>query len=246
MALSADRDVKFYASQELVEFPVKDNVRIYKGAFVGRDRATGYARPLNAGDEFLGIAYQQADNTITGHTAGGINVRVHHAVDIIHALGGVAVDDIGKDVYASDDNALTLSPAGNSRIGRIVAVEDTGIARVRCAPIVQVSGLFEGSPIVSLADEAATLSLDHMNRTLLMANTAARTLTLPPAATVRAGGWFRIVKTSDNGHAITLDANASEEIDGSTTYADIDAIYDTALLMCTGSEWVILGRDIAS
>lgn len=77
MALTANRDLLFYTSRELIEVPVDDNANIFKGALVGRKRATGYARPLVAGDEFLGVAYKQADNTVAGHTAGGISVRLY-------------------------------------------------------------------------------------------------------------------------------------------------------------------------
>ncbi len=245
MALTADRNVDFYTSQELIDLPVDDNVKIYKGAFVGRNRATGYARCLVAGDEFLGIAYRHADNTATGHTAGGVTVRLHQSVDVVHALTGVISGDIGKDVYASADDTLTLTPTGNSRIGRVVAVEATSVARVRCAPLAQVSGTLENLPVVSLADANATLTLDHINRTLLIANSDARTLTLPAVAAVRAGGWIRVVKTSAAAYAVTLDGNASETIDGAATYAAIDARYDCALLLCAGSEWIILSRDIA-
>lgn len=245
MPLSANRDVKFYASHELVELPVQDNVNIHKGALVGRNRGTGYARPLIAGDEFLGLAYQQADNTVVGHTAGGIRVRLHQMVDIVHALAGVVTADIGKDVYASHDGTLTLAPAGNSRVGRIVAIEGTGLARVRLQPAMSLSGTLEGQPVVTLPDANTTLTLDHMHRTLLIANTAARTLTLPPVATARAGAWFRVVKTSTNAVAVTLDPNASETIDGAASYAAIDAQYDAVQVVCAGSEWIILSRDIA-
>jgi hypothetical protein len=245
MALTADRNLDFFTSQELIDLPVDDNVKIYKGALVGRNRATGYARALTAGDEFLGVAYRQADNTAAGHAAGGITVRLHQAVDIVHALSGVVNGDIGKDVYASADDTLTLSPAGNSRVGRIVAVEAANVARVRCEPIAGLGGVLENGPVVSLADASATLTLDHMNRTLLMANTDARTLTLPPAATVRAGGWMRVIKTSAAAFAVTLDGNAAETINGAATFAGVDARYDGVLLVCTGSEWVIAGRDIA-
>lgn len=245
MPLTADRDVKFYASQELIDLPIDDNIKIYKGSFVGRNRSTGYARALVAGDEFLGIAYDQADNTISGHTAGGVSVRLHQSIDIVHALSSVAQGDIGKDVYASDDSTLTLTPTSNSRIGRIVSFEESNVARVRCEPISELSGSLENEEVVSLADASATLTLDHMNRILLIGNTAARTLTLPAAATVRAGGWVRVVKTSAAAFAVTLDGNASETIDGAATLATIDAQYDTALLLCTGSEWIVLSRDIA-
>jgi hypothetical protein len=245
MALTADRNVSFYVSQELIELPVDDNIVIYKGALVGRNRSTGYARGLVAGDEFLGVAYAQASNTATGHTAGGVRVRLHQAVDIVHALAGVVTADIGKDVFASADDTLTLTPTGNSRVGRIVAVEGSGVARVRCQPIAALDGVLDNTLVVSLDDANATLTLDHLNRTLLIANTQARTLTLPPVATARAGATLRIVKTSAAAAAVTLDGNASETIDGAATYAAIDAQYDVATLLCTGSEWIIVARDIA-
>ncbi len=135
MALSSNRELQFFTSRALVDIPVNDNTIIYKGAFVGLDATTGYARPLVAGDDFLGVAYSQADNTVSGHTAGGITVRLHQDLDIIHTLAGVAQTDLGKQVYASDDGTLTLTASGNSLIGRIVAVEGTDLVRVRCRPI---------------------------------------------------------------------------------------------------------------
>jgi hypothetical protein len=245
MALSENRELVFYTSQELIDLPVDDNVTIYKGALVGRNRATGLARGLVAGDDFLGIAYQESDNTGAGHAAGAVNVRLHQNVDIVHAITGVVAGDIGREVYASDDGTLTLTPTGNSRVGRVVAVEAANLARVRCRPVVGLEGGLDNAPVVTLADANATLTLDHMNRTLLIGNTAARTLTLPLAASVRAGGWFRIIKTSAAAFAVTLDGNGVETIDGATTYAALDARYDVAHVVCTGSEWIIVSRDVA-
>lgn len=245
MAMTANRELQFYTTQELVNVPVDDNVVVYKGALVGRNRATGYARPLTAGDEFLGVAVRQADNTAAGHAAGGIDVILHQHVDVVHPLSGVTTGDIGKDVYGSADDTLTLSPAGNSRVGRIVAVEAANAARVRCAPTASLDGVLDNYALVPLADASATLTLDHLNRVLLIGNTAARTLTLPPVASVRAGGWIRVVKTSAAAFAVTLDGNAAETIDGAATLATLDAQYDVAHLLCTGSEWIVLSRDIA-
>lgn len=134
MALTSDRELKYYASRELLDLPVDDDVRIHKGAFVGHNAATGFARPLVGGDDFLGAAYRAADNTVPGHTAGGIRVRLHQEIDIVHPLAGAAATDIGSIVYASDDGTLTLTASGNSRVGRIAAIEDTDLVRVRCQP----------------------------------------------------------------------------------------------------------------
>lgn len=245
MPLTANREVPFYASADLIDVPMDDNVLIFKGALVGRNRATGFARALTVGDEFLGLAYKKADNTQSGHVAGGVNVRLHQAIDIVHALPSVATGDIGKDAYALDDSTLTLVGLSASRIGRVVGVEGTGVARVRIQPAASLSGVMENSPVVQMADADATLTLDHMNRTLLIANTAARTLNLPAAATARAGAWFRVVKTSAAAFAVTLDPSGAELIDGGATFAGVDAVNDTVLALCTGSAWIILSRDIS-
>ncbi|MEP0848041.1 MAG: DUF2190 family protein [Phycisphaerae bacterium] len=135
MALTANRELQFFATQELVEPTVDDNVKIYKGALVGLNASTGYARPLVAGDAFLGVAYKQADNTISGHTAGGIRARLHQHVDIVHTLSGATQTNVGALVYASADDTLTLTASGNSLVGRIVSLEGTNLVRVRCQPV---------------------------------------------------------------------------------------------------------------
>ena len=133
MALTADADIKFYSSNELIDLPVEANTVIYKGALVGINATTGYARPLVAGDAFAGLAYRKADNS--GGSAGARNVRLFQGIDIVATISGVSQTDVGAVVYASDDATLTLTAAGNSRIGRIVAIEGTDLVRVRLQPV---------------------------------------------------------------------------------------------------------------
>jgi hypothetical protein len=138
MPLTADREVKFYSSLELVELGLEDNVKIYKGAFVGRNPATDYVRALVAADDFVGVAYAQADNTIAGHVAGGVKVKLHQNVDIVHAMTAT-IDDVGKVVYANGDSTLTFTGVGNSRVGRLVAIEGTNLVRVRLQPVFELT-----------------------------------------------------------------------------------------------------------
>lgn len=245
MPLTQEKELEFFSSAELVDLPVDANVRIWKGAYVGRNRSTGFLRPLTFGDEFMGVAYRTADNTYPGNTAGGIDVRLFQSIDIVDAVAGATQSDVGREVFAFDDGTLLLTPTGTTRIGRIVAIPSTGFARIRCQPVLQFDGAYENYPIKSLADATVTLTLDDLNRVLLISNTAARTLTLPPAATCRAGAWIRVVKTSAAAFAVTLDGNAAETIDGAATLATVDAIYDCAHLLCTGTDWIVLARDIA-
>lgn len=243
MPLGTDRLVPVYASSELIDLPVDDNISILKGQLVGRNRTTGYVRPLAIGDDFVGLAYAAVDNTQTGHVAGGVNVRLWQDVDTTLTISGAVLADIGRSVFASDPTTPTLTTTG-SRIGRIVAHEGGESVRVRLMPV-SSSAQGENIPVMGLVDATQTLTLDHLFKTLLIQNSVARTITLPPIANVRAGGWFRIIKTSAAAFAVTLDGNGAETIDGAATYAAIDAQYDAALLLCTGSEWVIVSRDIA-
>ena len=75
MSLSANRDLPRFVDQELRSLKVKAAAHIYKGAFVGIDRASGYARALAAGDLFVGVAYEEADNTSGSN--GDIACRVY-------------------------------------------------------------------------------------------------------------------------------------------------------------------------
>lgn len=95
-------------------FPVIASDIIYDGAYVG-DNGAGYARPLTAGDRFLGVALRKADNS-TG-SAGDVDVTVLEAGKFIASLTGAVITDVGQPVYASDDDTLTFSPVGGTFIG---------------------------------------------------------------------------------------------------------------------------------
>ncbi len=116
MALTKNRDVDHYIDQELRTFQVAASKRIYKGGFVGLTSA-GYAQPLVAGDAFVGIAYEEADNT--GGANGAISVRVYTLGDFGHTLTGATVAHIGRPVFASADDTLTFTSAGNSYVGLV-------------------------------------------------------------------------------------------------------------------------------
>jgi hypothetical protein len=125
MALSASREVDRYVDQELRSVQVKGGSKIYKGAFVVIEEATGYAKPFvaaaSAGTNnfFVGIAYEDADNT--AGSSGDVSVRVFTQGDFGHSVASGSITDIGKKVYASADDALALTSASgqNVFIGRI-------------------------------------------------------------------------------------------------------------------------------
>jgi hypothetical protein len=98
--------------------PVIASDIIYMGAAVG-ENGSGYARPLVAGDPFLGFAEAKVDNS--SGAAGDLEVNLITKGRIQLSVTGVTgVADIGKPVYAADDNDFTLTESTNSLIGRII------------------------------------------------------------------------------------------------------------------------------
>lgn len=75
---------------------------------------------------------------------------------------------------------------------------------------------------------------------ILVTTAASWTLTLYPAAG-NSGRIITIKKTSSDTNTLTIDANASETIDGALT-TTMHTRYETLKLICDGSNWHILER----
>ena len=123
MALTANREVDHYIDQELRSLQVAAGKQIYKGALVGVTTG-GYAQPLTAGDLFVGIAYEEMDNT--SGADGDESVRIYTVGDFGHALSGAAVSNLGDAVYASADDTLTFTATANSYVGHAIDVPTSG------------------------------------------------------------------------------------------------------------------------
>ncbi len=116
MALSANREVDRYVDQELRSYPVAGSAHIYKGVFITLN-ADGYAQALSVGSRFVGLAYEEADNS--SGSDGDIRVRVFTLGDFGHTLTGATVADVGRAVFASADDTLTFTPGGNTFVGYV-------------------------------------------------------------------------------------------------------------------------------
>jgi hypothetical protein len=119
------------------ELPVKASAHIYFGSMVGYDEATGYFRALTAGDPFYGHAETEADNSSGANAALDVPVmRDPYPVQV--TLTGVSVEDMGRDVYASDDATTTFDPAGtsgaNSYVGKVIRYVTTNTAVILAIP----------------------------------------------------------------------------------------------------------------
>ena len=125
--LAADA-VRDYQIGDREEYPVIATDIIYEGAAVG-ENGSGYARPLQAGDAFLGFAVERADNS--AGSAGDKRVKVVTRGRVKLAVGSLAVTSNDRQpVYASDDATFTTTESTNSMIGYVSRWVETGVGIV--------------------------------------------------------------------------------------------------------------------
>lgn len=125
-ALTKDTN-RTYELGNINELPVLGGAVIYQGSAVGGN-PSGYANSLQASDLFLGFAEDHCDNS--AGSDGAKNIRVRKKGALLLEIPGVTLADVNKSVYATDDNAFTLSSAGAVYIGRISRIESSGMALV--------------------------------------------------------------------------------------------------------------------
>ena len=224
----------------------------YTGAMIGITTAGYYAKFDDAQSMiFAGLVRgDQGNPVLPAGTAGDgtIDLDVARPRYFELAISSVAVTDIGKPVYAVDDQTGTLDPTtrtyGNL-IGMVVDVAASGIALVEPAYDGVAGNLRLRAARYFDAAANVTISKWDINKTILANNTANITANLPAIANCPAGSQLTVLKVNSNANAFTLDGNSSETIDGATTLATIDAQYDAAILVSTGTAWIVAARDIA-
>jgi hypothetical protein len=110
------------------DVPIIASDIVYEGSMVG-DNESGYGRPLVAGDIFRGHCYERCDNA--SGSAGAKYIRVLRGTyRLVVTIASVAITDVGKDVYASDDNTYVLAQGLNTRVGRVSRYVTTNTAEV--------------------------------------------------------------------------------------------------------------------
>lgn len=164
MATLAKDSARVFELGDVNELPVIASDIIYEGAAVG-DNASGYARPLAAGDPFRGFAERKADNA--SGAAGDVNVRVLTRGLAQLSITNLAITDVGKDVYASDDDTFTLTKSTNTRIGYVHRWVSTGVGiiafNVNSGVETELTDSTTGTADNTLADVGAAFSQATLN-----------------------------------------------------------------------------------
>jgi len=180
---------------------------IYEGSAVG-DNGSGYARPLVAGDPFLGFAKVKTDNS--AGAAGDLNVELHTEGRVSLAVSGAVITDVGQPVYANDDNAFSFIGTGGTFIGYITRFVSAGVAIVAFNTENSVDPFGLGVK-ETLAGATLTIDAQDVSKTIFCEVTTV--ITLPVTAT--AGQNITFVNASADGVGeISLDPAAADKIMG--------------------------------
>ena len=234
MALSANREVDRYVDQELRSYPVAGSTHIYKGAFVTLD-ASGYAQPLSAGNRFVGLAYEEADNS--GGADGDLRVRVFTLGDFGHTLSGATAAAVGQPVFAGADDTLTFMPGGNTFVGYVkdVVASNEIVLRLDTTAPAGTAPLEHHAADFTLA--AAHTGTVHTN----LGASGAVTATLPGSPP--AGTEFKFVCMADQEFRLAPGAAGGIYIKGNkqadNKYVSVTDIGDFIHLIADGNgDWV--------
>jgi predicted RecA/RadA family phage recombinase len=129
MAATAARNAKRKDS-DLVLYKI-GAVKIYKGTLVSIQVADGYAYPARNGtatDIFIGVAHETVDNS--AGSAGDKSLLVEKKGTYEFPKSTAVITDLGKPVYASDDQTLTLTSTNAQLVGYPVELIDSATLRI--------------------------------------------------------------------------------------------------------------------
>lgn len=115
----------------LVLYPLGAGVHVRKGGLLAV-AATGLAQPASdsAGLAFIGIAYEEGDNT--GGAAGAKSVRVLKTGVFTYAKTAAALLDVGKAAFVVDDATVaTAATTDNVACGIVVGVPSATAVQIR-------------------------------------------------------------------------------------------------------------------
>ncbi len=121
---------RVYELGDINELPVAAGELIYQGAVIGYN-SSGYVRNLTISDNFAGFAEDNIDNSTGGD--GAKKIRIRKKGSIILEIPNLVLTDLGRPVYATNNNSFTLFPTNAVYIGQISKIEAVGIALVEFA-----------------------------------------------------------------------------------------------------------------
>ena len=116
----------------LVLYPLGAGVHVRKGGLLAVAAGTGLAQPASdsAGLVFIGVAYEEADNT--GGAAAAKSVRVLKTGVYTYAKAAAVQTDVGKAAFVVDDGTVSTAATTDSiACGSVVGVPSAVSVQIR-------------------------------------------------------------------------------------------------------------------
>lgn len=221
------------------EYSVIASDIIYAGAAVGLVSASGHARPLVGGDQFVGFAEATVDNSAGAAAAKRVRVLIRGMVQL--SVSGAVITDIGQPVYASDDDTFVFSPVGGSFIGFVERYVSSGVVVV-AFDIPRIRDPWARYTLREALTSTKTFDAEDCGK-LFWCTGDATALTLPAIATGLSG--LAIVSGGAFGsQATTIDPAAADMILGpDITGADNKDLINTKATQRRGDYVVLIAGD---
>lgn len=212
----------------------------YPGAMIGLN-SSGLVNKLDdtAAYSFVGLMEGHSREITSTDDATIRQINVKRPLLFAMAIASATASDEGRKVYASDDQtvAYTVGSFGNY-VGKVFAVLDS--TTVLITP--PWSPIFPGSlsgTFTAAATGTTTLTKFSVNKLVVCAATASKSIVLPACALLSPGDKIEFIHTGSGSYTVTLDGNASETINGAATYAMSTAQYDYVTLVTDGANWFV-------
>lgn len=222
-----------------IDFTLASGQIAYQGAALFLDPATGKVSIGGSGSPsgriYVGCAIRTVDATSADKT---IPVRLPKEVVVEFFVNGTASDavaatDIGKDVFALDDQTVTILPAGRAYLGRVWLVDSAkGVAvekleRPSIAPLPAVAAFAANDWAPAAVINGAVYDVPT--------TAGASTITLPAAAQDGTVAYF-VADGVKNGHTVTYrDATGPTTLTAALTLGKRHVAVATKL----GGKWAV-------
>lgn len=136
MALSADKALQYQEGKQH-SLPIDGGATyaIFKGGALAYD-TSGYIRPgaNTAGFRFAGFALENVTTTATSSDGAHTVLAAQQGVAVL-TISGVAVTDVGRPVWLSDDTTGTLTATNVGPIGTVFEYLSSNTALVRFSAV---------------------------------------------------------------------------------------------------------------
>lgn len=235
MALTADKDRSPTGGYQSSRLPLVASGICFAGSLISR-RTDGAVNRLVAGEPLAGVAIKRIE-TPDWPTSGAANGdRFADVVSgrffLLIALAVTATDGIKRrKVYASDDDTFVFTAAGNTYVGEVVEPIGTTQAVVEVTTHENRDSAPGINGVVTVADGNVTLDITHVGKVVRQVPTAARNITLPPAADWV--GKFITIQNGGGAFAISIIPNGAEKIGFAANLAQAATAGRTTVLMAT-------------